>query len=65
MIISLNCYLKMLIRPKNMNRVREIYKTVDPQKEKAKRLNSVRGTQRFTRPSQSFGDANVVINHEM
>lgn len=31
-------------------------------KKKAKRLNSVRGTQRFTRPSQSLGSANVVIN---
>ena len=31
-------------------------------KKKAKRLNSVRGTQRFTKPSQSLGSANVVIN---
>ena len=31
-------------------------------KKKAKRLNSVRGTQRFTKPSQSLGPANVVIN---
>lgn len=31
-------------------------------KKKAKRLNSVRGTQRFTRPSQPLGTANVIIN---
>ena len=31
-------------------------------KKKAKRLNSVRGTQRFTRPSQPLGIANVIIN---
>ena len=31
-------------------------------KKKAKRLNSVRGTQRFTKPSQSLGSTNIVIN---
>lgn len=31
-------------------------------KKKAKRLNSIRGTQRFTRPSQPLGNANVIIN---
>lgn len=31
-------------------------------KKKAKRLNSLRGTQRFTRPSQPLGTANVIIN---
>ena len=31
---------------------------------KVKRLNSIRGTQRFTRPSQSFDCTNVVINSQ-
>ena len=30
----------------------------------AKRLNSVRGTQRFTKPSQTNGGANIRINSE-
>ena len=32
---------------------------------KVKRLNSIRGTQRFTRPSQSSDSANVVINSQV
>ena len=32
---------------------------------KANRLNSIRGTQRFTKPSQTNGDANVQINSEI
>lgn len=31
---------------------------------KAKRLNSIRGTQRFTKPSQTNGYANIQINTE-
>ena len=31
---------------------------------KANHLNSIRGTQRFTKPSQINGDANIVINNE-
>lgn len=34
------------------------------QNKKAKRLNSIRGTQRFTKPSQTNGDANIRINSE-
>lgn len=33
-------------------------------KKKAKRLNSIRGTQRFTRPSQTNGTANIPIKNE-
>ena len=31
---------------------------------KAKRLNSIRGTQRFTEPSQTNGGVNIRINSE-
>ena len=34
-------------------------------KKKARRSNSVRGTQRFTRPSQANGGANIPINSEI
>ena len=34
------------------------------QNKKAKRLNSIRGTQRFTKPSQTNGGANIRINSE-
>ena len=34
-------------------------------KKKARRSNSVRGTQRFTRPSQANGDANIPTNSEI
>ena len=34
------------------------------QNKKAKRLNSIRGTQRFTKPSQTNGVANIRINSE-
>ena len=34
-------------------------------KKKARRSNSVRGTQRFTMPSQANGGANIPINSEI
>ena len=34
------------------------------QNKKAKRLNSIRGTQRFTEPSQTNGGVNIRINSE-
>ena len=34
------------------------------QNKKAKRLNSIRGTQRFIKPSQTNGVANIRINSE-
>lgn len=43
----------------------EIKKSSRDINKKVKRLNSIRGTQRFTRPSQSSDSANVVINSQV